>query len=331
VIGALHPWCRCQLQRVPAGWSITEDGELLPPGAEKGFRAARGEILRKAYKLQGRRKWHGLDLSIENRKGSTRSWYDPHAKRHGKTRMHHSYGYVRMSEGTDGDHVDVYIGPDSSAKKVYVIHQMRAPDFKEYDEDKCMLDFPSLQAARAAYLKQYDNPRFLGSVSTMTVEEFVEKVQATRGKPRRKRVLKSLVERGDELRKAMGELPPSQHPDRSVGGGTFAVHQDLRRKRKRDSRTVIEMQGFMDRLEEWLRDVKKKPPRLLVRIQDLNPTLFEALGPKTTLNKDPWATVQGEHMDQQVERKRERTRLESERTVRGQKTGRETLKAEPRT
>lgn len=68
-----------------------------------------------------------------------------------------------------------YIGPNEDAKKVYIVHQQN-PDTKEYDEDKCMIGFNSLAEAKAAYLKQYDRPGFLQSITTMDLEEFRSKV-----------------------------------------------------------------------------------------------------------------------------------------------------------
>ncbi len=135
-----------------------------------------------AYKLQGRVEWKGLHISVENRKGSWRHWFDPHANRHGKTKMLHAYGYLRRTEGEDGDHLDVYLGPDmEGAKSVYVIRQMKAPDFKVYDEDKVMLGFPNAARAKAAYLAQYDNPRFFGTMRTVATDKFVEAVKRADG------------------------------------------------------------------------------------------------------------------------------------------------------
>jgi hypothetical protein len=128
------------------------------------------------HKLQDRVNWRGLKVSIENKKGSKRKWYDKGAKKEGETLMHYSYGYVRGSKGTDGDHVDVYLGPNEESDRVFIVHQQKAPEFKEYDEDKVMLGFDSVDEAKAAYLKQYDNPKFFGSMSEMSFEEFSDKV-----------------------------------------------------------------------------------------------------------------------------------------------------------
>lgn len=134
------------------------------------------EIRKAAYKLQGRIEFQGLPISIENKKGSTRKWYDPHAKESGSTKMHFDYGYIRRTKGTDGDHVDVYVGSNHDASHAYVIHQMKKPAFKEYDEDKCMLGFGSAKEAKEAYLRQYDDPRFFGTMTVIPMEKFKEKV-----------------------------------------------------------------------------------------------------------------------------------------------------------
>ncbi len=135
--------------------------------------------LAKARKLHGRVLFGGLQVSIENRKGSYRYWYDENNKERGKTLMHYPYGYVRGSIGPDGDHVDVYIGPNENATHVFVIDQMKAPDFKVFDEQKCMLGFDDADEAKAAYIKQYDDKRFFGSMKAMPFAEFARKVLST--------------------------------------------------------------------------------------------------------------------------------------------------------
>jgi hypothetical protein len=88
--------------------------------------------------------------------------------------MHFDYGYIRGTEGVDGDHVDVYIGPNEEALKVYVVHQ-NDPVTGKYDEDKVMLGFDSLYEAKKAYMKQYDRPGFLGGIDILPLEQFREK------------------------------------------------------------------------------------------------------------------------------------------------------------
>jgi len=123
-------------------------------------------------KVVRRVNFQGLDISIENDKGQYRDWYDPHSRESGKTKMSYPYGYIRRTEGADGDQVDVFLGPNEKSDKVFIVHQVRKPDFKTYDEDKVMLGFESPREAKAAYLMHYDNPRFFDSMTETTVEAF---------------------------------------------------------------------------------------------------------------------------------------------------------------
>lgn len=138
----------------------------------------------KGFPLQKKFKWQGMQVSIENAAGTSRNWYDPHAKRNGYTYMLHDYGYLRGTEGVDGDHVDCFFGPiPESAPHVYVVRQMKSPDFHYYDEDKCMIGFSSEAAAAEAYKLHYDDPRFLGVIDTYPVDTFLSAVKQTKKAP----------------------------------------------------------------------------------------------------------------------------------------------------
>jgi hypothetical protein len=127
--------------------------------------------------------WKGLQLAIENPAGTIRSGKKPDGTEW-VTRMQHAYGEITDSLGVDGDPVDVFLGPElETATHVFVVHQRRVDDWQRYDEDKCMLGFASKQAATAAFLANYDDPRFLGPMTTLTVGDFINKVRATKDKP----------------------------------------------------------------------------------------------------------------------------------------------------
>ena len=132
------------------------------------------------HKLQGRTRLYGMDISIENKKGSCRSGTDKDGHKW-RTYMNYDYGYIRGTVGVDKDHLDCYIGPDKNAEKVYVIHQ-NDPVTHKYDEDKCMLCFSSAADAKKAYMKQYDRPGFYGSMTTMTIDEFKSFIFSKKGK-----------------------------------------------------------------------------------------------------------------------------------------------------
>jgi hypothetical protein len=71
--------------------------------------------------------------------------------------------------------LDVFVGPEESVDEVYVVHQMKGPDFKTEDELKVMLGFESMKQARSVYLAHYTDERFLGHVDTLPLTEFKEK------------------------------------------------------------------------------------------------------------------------------------------------------------
>lgn len=123
------------------------------------------------FKLQGHMKHQGLSIAVENRKGSVRSGVDKDGKPW-RTVMKHPYGYIKGSKGADGEEVDCYVGPTKDAPNAHVVHQHKA-DGTGYDEDKVMLGFKDEAAARAGYLKHYNDPKFLGPMKTVPMERLL--------------------------------------------------------------------------------------------------------------------------------------------------------------
>ena len=158
-------------------------------------------------------RFRGMEVSIENRAGSVREGKDKDGTPW-RVKMHYDYGYIRRTEGTDGDHVDVYIGPDEDADTVYVVHQAY-PETGRYDEDKCMLGFGSAEQAKAAYLKQYDDPKFFGAMTAVPISMFKEKVFGDKGEP----VVPDAARRAAEakLKSLIEAHLPGQHDQASHG------------------------------------------------------------------------------------------------------------------
>lgn len=139
------------------------------------------DLEKAAYKLQGRMDFQGLNISIENRKGSVRSGVDKDGHPW-KTKMKHAYGYIRMSDevrrkGSDGDHVDCFIGPDKTSEKVFIAHLNRA-DTGAFDEDKCFLGFQSKDDAMAAFKANYDKAgqELFGGMTEMDMSVFKQRL-----------------------------------------------------------------------------------------------------------------------------------------------------------
>ncbi|MFM5784807.1 LPD38 domain-containing protein [Aeromonas caviae] len=113
----------------------------------------------------------GLDIALENPKGSTRSGIDQDGRAWQST-MAHDYGYIKRTQGADGDHVDVFIGDKPESEMVYVVDQVD-PKTGKFDEHKVMMGFADEQAARAGYLGNYEEGwQGLGAIKAMPVDAF---------------------------------------------------------------------------------------------------------------------------------------------------------------
>lgn len=114
--------------------------------------------------------WHGLPIKIEIEVGDDKSGYDERGNQWSHTYTV-PYGEIPKSRAlSDGDPVDVYVGPADKAALVYVVHQLKRDG--SYDEDKCMLNFLSQGDAVLAY-KQHGPVWGFGGMDTMTVDQFL--------------------------------------------------------------------------------------------------------------------------------------------------------------
>nr|WP_323899701.1 PLxRFG domain-containing protein [Aeromonas caviae] len=162
--------------------SVAKVRQLTTPATSEPVRqieAARAEIAPEPTEAQkeagnykkGHIKLQGLDIALENPKGSTRSGTDQDGKAWQST-MTHDYGYIKRTLGADGDHVDVFIGDKPDSETVYVVDQVD-PITGKFDEHKVMMGFSDEQAAREGYLGNYEAGwKGLGAIKAMPVESF---------------------------------------------------------------------------------------------------------------------------------------------------------------
>lgn len=119
---------------------------------------------------KGHIKINGFDVTIEQPAGSVRSGKDANGKEWSVT-MSNTYGYIRGTKGVDGDHIDVFLGPDMNSDMVYVVDQVNTDG--SFDEHKVMMGFPSLEDARSAYLSNYEEGwKGLGNITGVTLDGF---------------------------------------------------------------------------------------------------------------------------------------------------------------
>lgn len=116
------------------------------------------QVKRKEFPFVGFIDFQGLKIDVENKKGEYRRGTDKDGHEW-KCFMHAHYGEIRDTRGTDGDNLDVYVGPNHDASLVVVIRQHK-PDTGAFDEDKVMVGYDSIEQAIGAYKLQYDKPGF---------------------------------------------------------------------------------------------------------------------------------------------------------------------------
>jgi len=152
------------------------------PKPKKLTMGADGEVTEVSTPVY-RRTFQGMPVAVENPMGTMRVWREAGAggPNIGTTKMLYDYGYLEGVDGSDGEEVDVYLGPDESAHDVHVVHQKKAPAFNAHDEDKVFLGFPDAAAAKATFLAHRNDVGAFGGMSTIPLAEFKRKLRARTG------------------------------------------------------------------------------------------------------------------------------------------------------
>lgn len=151
---------------------------IFPSSRQSSIEAARAEVDQnptEAQKEAGNyRKGHitidGYNITLENPKGSERSGTDKDGNKWSVT-MNNDYGYIRGTEGVDGDHIDVFLSDNPESGKVFVVDQVNEDG--SFDEHKVMYGFDTRQDAEEAYLANY-SPGWtgLGQITEVSKEQF---------------------------------------------------------------------------------------------------------------------------------------------------------------
>lgn len=119
---------------------------------------------------KGHIKVHGLNIAVENPRGSERRGTDPDGKEWAHTMSDH-YGYIKSSIGSDNEQIDTYIGRNPESEQVFIVDQI---DQKTggFDEHKVMMGFNSQEEAVQAYSSNFDKGWKVGPVRAMNKDEF---------------------------------------------------------------------------------------------------------------------------------------------------------------
>lgn len=176
----------------PAETDVNADNEGVPApeeNIEARIEEARKEVAPNPTDAQkeagnykkGHVKIDGYDITIENPKGSERSGIDANGDKWSVT-MNNDYGYIRGTEGVDGDHIDVFLSDNPAEGNVYVVDQLDTTTGK-FDEHKVMYGFGSIQEATDAYLANY-SPGWMGigAVTEVSKDEFKKWIDSSHRK-----------------------------------------------------------------------------------------------------------------------------------------------------
>lgn len=122
---------------------------------------------------------HGLNISIENAKGSVRSGISKDGKKW-SVKMPAQYGYIKGSTGADEDHIDVYVGPNHKSDKVFVVNQKDA-ETGAFDEHKSFICFSGLPQVKNTFMKAFSDGKGknrMGHITEMSILEFKKFIEA---------------------------------------------------------------------------------------------------------------------------------------------------------
>lgn len=129
---------------------------------------------------KGHIKVDGLNITIEQPKGSIRRGTDANSKQW-ESEMHNTYGYIRGTESVDGDHIDIFLSDNPTEGNVFVVDQINKDG--SFDEHKVMYGFPDMESAKRAYLSNYEEGwQGLGNITEVSKEDFKAWIDSSKRK-----------------------------------------------------------------------------------------------------------------------------------------------------
>ena len=154
---------------------------------------------------KGHIKVDGLDITIEQPKGSIRRGTDANGKQW-ESEMHNTYGYIRGTESVDGDHIDIFLSDNPTEGNVFVVDQINKDG--SFDEHKVMYGFSDMESARQAYLSNYEEGwQGLGNITEVSKEDFKAWIDSSKRKTKPFAEYTSVKTQGDVQAKKPTEIP----------------------------------------------------------------------------------------------------------------------------
>ncbi|WMW72933.1 PLxRFG domain-containing protein [Acinetobacter bereziniae] len=241
IVGMKHPSTGEWVGKKPNAISIEENAHQAATSSQNNTpEPTQAQIEAGNYK-KGHIKVNGLDISIENPKGSERRGTDPNGKEWAHTMSDH-YGYIKRTKGADNEHIDTYIGNNPDSNQVFIVDQIDQ-ESGNFDEHKVMLGFDSQEDATTAYQSNFDKGWKVGPIRTMNMEQFKDWLKnedtskpATESNPHSTQSTKTsdpfagnkiftsdvVAKARERLKKKLGQLNSGIDPEVLIDGMTIA-------------------------------------------------------------------------------------------------------------
>ena len=254
---------------------------------------------------KGHIKVDGLDITIEQPKGSIRRGTDANGKQW-KSEIHNTYGYIRGTESVDGDHIDIFLSDNPTEGKVFVVDQVNKDG--SFDEHKVMYGFPDMESAKRAYLSNYEEGwQGLGSITEVKKEDFKKWIDSSKRKTKPFAKYSTVKTQGDVQTKKPTEenaAPANTETNENYAHNSEKIMHEQKNVQLQQAINAYEnatkfyyqqlKEGKLDKVfesKQW-KDVLRKQTELQKALLQLNSEELKELLKQTT-NEDTKKEIKG--------------------------------------
>jgi hypothetical protein len=254
---------------------------------------------------KGHIKVDGLDITIEQPKGSIRRGTDANGKQW-ESEMHNTYGYIRGTESADGDHIDIFLSDNPTEGNVFVVDQVNKDG--SFDEHKVMYGFSDMESARQAYLSNYEEGwQGLGNITEVSKENFKAWIDSSKRKTKPFAEYMSVKTQGDTQAKKPTEenaAPASTQTEENNAHNSEKIMHEQKNVQLQQAINAYEnatkfyyqqlKEGKLDKVfesKQW-KDVLRKQTELQKVLLQLNSEELKELLKQTT-NEDTKKEIKG--------------------------------------
>ena len=254
---------------------------------------------------KGHIKVDGLDITIEQPKGSIRRGTDANGKQW-ESEMHNTYGYIRGTESADGDHIDIFLSDNPTEGNVFVVDQVNKDG--SFDEHKVMYGFSDMESARQAYLSNYEEGwQGLGNITEVSKENFKAWIDSSKRKTKPFAEYMSVKTQGDTQAKKPTEenaAPANTQTEENNAHNSEDIMHEQKNVQLQQAINAYEnatkfyyqqlKEGKLDKVfesKQW-KDVLRKQTELQKALLQLNSEELKELLKQTT-NEDTKKEIKG--------------------------------------